>query len=125
VFDLLAAAGIIAVTLSVSPSVRSLPYHEQFRRAGYFGIGLALLLALVAVAIRLNGPRIADFAGRAFGIVSKRLAHAVHEKILAFSHGLDAIAGWSELLLASFLFVFDVGFDRACLRRRRAFLYRS
>ena len=102
VFDLLAAAGIVAVTLSISPSVRNLPYHEQFRRAGYFGIGLALLLALVAVAIRLNGPKIADFASRWLGVLSKKLAHAVHEKVLAFSHGLDAIAGWSELLLALF-----------------------
>ncbi len=102
VFDLLAAAGIIAVTLSISPSVRNLPYHEQFRRAGYFGIAAALVLALVAVAIRFFGPRIADFASRSLGVISKKLAHGVHEKVLAFSHGLDAIAGWSELLLALF-----------------------
>ena len=100
VFDLLAAAGIIAATLSISISVRNLPYHQQFRRAGYFGIALAMLLALVAVAIRFYGPRVADFANRVFGVISKKLAHAVQEKILAFSHGLNAIAGWSELLLA-------------------------
>ncbi len=100
VFDLLAAAGIIAATLSISKSVRDLPYHQQFRRAGYFGIALAMLLALVAVAIRFYGPRVADFANRVFGVISKKLAHAVQEKILAFSHGLNAIAGWSELLLA-------------------------
>ncbi len=99
VFDLLAAAGIIAVTLSISTSVRSLPYHEQFRRFGYLGITAAFLLALVAVAIRFSGPRIAELAGRVFGMISKKLAHALQEKILAFSHGLDAIAGWSELLL--------------------------
>ena len=98
VFDLLAAAVIIAVTLSISTSVRSLPYHQQFRRAGYFGIAPPLLLALVAVTIRFLG-RVADSASRAFGVISKKLAHAVQEKILAFSYGLDAIAGWSELLL--------------------------
>lgn len=102
VFDLLAAAGIIAVTLSVSPSVQSLPYHEQFRRFGYLGIALALLLALIAVAIRFSGDRIAELVSHWFGMISKKLAHGLHEKILAFSHGLDAIAGWGELLLVLF-----------------------
>lgn len=102
VFDLLAAAGIIAATLSISKSVQTLPYHQELRRAGYFGIALAMLLALVAVAIRFFGPTVADAASRAFGMISKKLAHAVQEKILAFSYGLDAIAGWSELLLALF-----------------------
>ncbi|MGH9616390.1 MAG: lysylphosphatidylglycerol synthase transmembrane domain-containing protein [Acidobacteriaceae bacterium] len=102
VSDLLAAAAIIAVTLSISKSVRNLPYHEQFRRAGYFGIVAALLLGLVAVAIRVAGPKIADLSSRAVGTVSSKLALGVHEKILAFSYGLDAIAGWSELLLVLF-----------------------
>lgn len=102
VFDLLAAAGIIAVTLSVSTSVRSLPHHEDFRRAGYFGIAAALLLALLAVAIRMAGPAIATMAKRAFGIFSKKLGHAVEEKVLAFSHGLGAIGGINELMLALF-----------------------
>jgi uncharacterized protein (TIRG00374 family) len=100
VFDLLAAASIIAVTLSISPSVRNLPYHEQFRRAGYLGIAAALVLALIAVAIRFAGPKIADLANRSLATISKKLAHGVEEKILAFSHGLDAIAGWSALLQA-------------------------
>jgi uncharacterized protein (TIRG00374 family) len=102
VFDLLAAAAIIAVTLSISPSVQNLPYHQQFRRAGYLGIAAALFLALIATAIRFSGPKIADVAGRWFGVISKKLAHGVQEKILAFSHGLDAIAGWSALLQALF-----------------------
>jgi hypothetical protein len=102
VFDLLAAAGIIAVTLSVSPSVQNLPYHEQFRRAGYIGIAAALLLALIAVAIRFSGQKMADLADRSFGLISKKFAHGVHDKILAFSYGLDAIAGWGSLLEALF-----------------------
>ena len=102
VFDLLAAAGIIAVTLSISHSVRGLPHHEEFRRAGYFGIALALLLALIAIAIRFFGPRVAETSGRIFGSISKKVGHVVREKVLAFSHGLDAIAGWTELLLVLF-----------------------
>jgi uncharacterized protein (TIRG00374 family) len=110
VFDLLAAAAIIAVTLSISPSVQNLPYHQQFRRAGYLGIAAAFFLALIATAIRFSGPKIADLAGRWFGMISKRLAHGVQEKILAFSHGLDAIAGWGALLQALFYSFLTWGF---------------
>jgi len=102
VFDLLAAAVIIAVTLSVSTSVRSLPDHEDFRRAGYLGIAAAFALALIAVAIRLAGSRMADAAERAFSIFSRKFAHGVKEKVLAFSHGLGAIGGWLDLLLVLF-----------------------
>ena len=102
VFDLLAAAGIIAGTLSISTSVSNLPYHREFRHFGYLGIVLALLLALIAVAIRFAGPRIADASERAFGVFSKKAGHAVKEKVLAFSLGLDAVGGWTELLLILF-----------------------
>lgn len=99
VFDLLAAATIIAVTLSVAVSVRSLPHHQDFRRAGYAGIAAALLLAGIALAIRLAGPTIARAACRAFSLLSQKAGHAAEEKILAFSRGLDAIAGVPDLLL--------------------------
>lgn len=102
VFDLLAAAAIIAFTLTVSKSVRGLPHHQDFRRAGDLGIAAALLLALIAIAIRVAGPRIAAIAHRAFAVLSKKAAHAAEEKVLAFSHGIDAIAGWSDLFLVLF-----------------------
>lgn len=102
VFDLLAAAGIIAGTLSMAVSVRGLPHHQEFRRAGYAGIAAALLLAGIAVAIRVSGPRIARTACRAFSVLSHKAGHAAEEKLLAFSHGLDAIAGLPDLLLVLF-----------------------
>lgn len=102
VFDLLAAAAIIAVTLSVSTSVRRLPYHLEFRRFGYLGIAVALGLALVAVAIRIAGPKIAAASRRLFGKISAKVGVAVEEKVLAFSVGLDAVGGWMELLLVLF-----------------------
>ena len=109
VSDLLAAAAIIAVTLSVAISVRSLPHHQEFRRAGYIGIAAALLLALIAVAIRVSGPRIAAAAHRAFGVLSAKAGHMAEEKILAFSHGLDAIAGVPDLLLVLFYSLLNWG----------------
>lgn len=99
VFDLLAAAGIIAVTLSISTSVRALPHHEEVRRFGYLGILAAVALAFIAVAIRVAGPKIADTAQSLFGAMSKKFGDVAHEKVLAFSVGLDAVRGWADLLL--------------------------
>ena len=69
---------------------------SSFAAPGTSALRPRWLLALVAVAIRIYGPRVADLptgVRRDF----EKLAHAVHEKILAFSHGLDAIAGWERV----------------------------
>jgi uncharacterized membrane protein YbhN (UPF0104 family) len=106
VFDLLASATIIAVTLSVSASVRGLEYHDKIRTIGYLGIAAAVALALLTVAIRVAGPRIAGLVQRWFTAFSPKVGNAAGEKVLAFSRGLDAIGGWPELawtLFYSFL----------------------
>ena len=106
VFDLLAAAAIIAITLTVSTSVRMLPYHQEFRRFGYLGIVLALMLAFIAVAIRVAGPTIGAAARRVFGVISTKAGEVAEEKVLAFSVGLDSVSSWTDLfliLLHSFL----------------------
>ncbi len=110
VFDLLAAASIIALTLSLSKSVRGLPHHEMFSRAGYLGIVAAVVLALIAIAIRLSGPQIAAVAGRTFGKISKKAAISAQEKVLAFSQGLHAIGGGMDLLLVLFYSFLTWGF---------------
>jgi uncharacterized membrane protein YbhN (UPF0104 family) len=102
VFDLLAAATIIAITLTFSASVRMLPYQHEFRRFGYFGIAVALGLALATVAIRVAGPLIGSLARGGVGLISARAGEAAREKVLAFSAGLDAVGGWMELLLVLF-----------------------
>jgi len=99
VFDLLAAAAIIAGTLSFSASVRNLPYHADFRRFGYLGIAVALGLAVLAVAIRVAGGGIGRVVRRVGGAISEKFGAAAEEKVLAFSTGLDAIGGWVDLLL--------------------------
>jgi hypothetical protein len=102
VFDLLAAATIIAVTLTVSSSVSALPHSEEFRRAGYIAMLVSVLLGGVAVVARFFGPRLAAASGRAIGWFSRAAGHFVQEKILAFSHGLDTIDSVGDLLLALF-----------------------
>lgn len=102
VFDLLAAASIIAISLTLSTSVSMLPHSENFRRAGYLAMLAALVLGGIAVAIRFSGDRMAALFGRAFGWFSKTAGHFAQEKIHAFSHGLDTIRNWKDLLLALF-----------------------
>ncbi len=102
VFDLLAAATIIAFTLTFSHSVRLLPYSQDFRRAGYLAMLAACCLGGLAVAARFSGERVAAIFGRMFGWISKSFGHHVQEKILAFSHGLDTIQSFGDLLMALF-----------------------
>jgi uncharacterized membrane protein YbhN (UPF0104 family) len=102
VFDLFAAAAIIACTLTFSHSVRLLPYSQDFRRAGYLAMLAALLLGALAVAARLAGARVAAVFARIFGWISPAAGHHAQEKILAFSHGLDTIQSFSSLLAALF-----------------------
>jgi hypothetical protein len=102
VFDLLAAATIIALTLTFSGAVGQLPQGAEFRRAGYIAVLLSIVLGGVAVAARFSGPRLAAAMGRAFGGISKVAGHFVREKVLVFSHGLDTIGGVSDLLQALF-----------------------
>lgn len=102
VFDLFAAATIIACTLTFSHSVRLLPYSQDFRRAGYLAMLAALLLGALAVAARLAGARVAAIFARIFGWISPAAGHHAQEKILAFSHGLNTIQSFSSLLAALF-----------------------
>ncbi len=102
VFDLLAAATIIAVTLSVSSAVNMLPHSQDFRRLGYLAMAGSILLGALGVAARLAGPRVAKIFGRVFGLFSKSAGHHAEEKILAFSHGLDTIRSFGDMALALF-----------------------
>jgi glycosyltransferase 2 family protein len=63
----------------------------------YGGLVLTVLGALFLVAIRLNGETIAQFFERAFSLISKKLAHAVGQKIRTFHTGLDTIRSFGEL----------------------------
>ena len=102
VFDLLAAASIIAVTLTFSSSVNTLPHSAQFRHFGYVAMLGSVFIGALVVAARLAGPSVAAIFARAFGLFSKSAGHHAQEKILAFSHGLDTIRNLADLTLALF-----------------------
>jgi hypothetical protein len=69
----------------------TLPHPELFRKFGYWGLAGTVAGALFLVAVRLAGEVVASFFEGAFGMVSKRLGHAVGGKIRGFRAGLNTL----------------------------------
>jgi hypothetical protein len=59
---------------------------------------LTILGALFLVAVRLAGGVVASFLDQTFGLLSKKLGHAVGHKIRAFRTGLDTMRSFSDFL---------------------------
>ncbi|MGD0520094.1 MAG: lysylphosphatidylglycerol synthase transmembrane domain-containing protein [Terracidiphilus sp.] len=74
----------------------ALPHAEIVKKAGYWGMVFTVLGALFLVAVRLAGGAVASFFERTFGLVSKRLGHAVGEKVHSFHAGLDTMRTFSD-----------------------------
>jgi uncharacterized membrane protein YbhN (UPF0104 family) len=55
------------------------------------------------VAIRVAGDQVARFFERAFGMLSKKLGHAVGHKLRVFHEGLDTIRSFSDFAIAATL----------------------
>lgn len=64
--------------------------------ARYGGLVLTALGALFLVAIRMGGEVIARCFERIFGLLSKKLGHAVGQKIRTFRTGLDTMRSFSD-----------------------------
>jgi hypothetical protein len=73
--------------------------------ARYGGLVLTLLGALFLVAVRISSGLVATFLEDAFGLVSKRLGHAVGHKIRTFRAGLDTMRSFSDFGLVTLLSV--------------------
>ena len=55
------------------------------------------------VAIRVAGDMVAGFFEKAFGLLSKKLGHAVGHKLRTFHEGLDTIRSFSDFAIAATL----------------------
>lgn len=89
-FDGGSVALIFSSAILLAPA-GALPHPEIFRKFGYWGLAGTVLGALFLVAVRLAGGVVASFFEGAFGIVSKRLGHAVGGKIRSFRTGLNTL----------------------------------
>jgi hypothetical protein len=71
----------------------------------YGGLVLTFLGALFLFTVRVAGGAVATFFERAFGLVSKKLGHAVADKVRSFHSGLDIMRSFSDFAAAAGLSV--------------------
>lgn len=98
-FDFGAMALIISSVILLAPA-GTLPHPEIVKKAGYGGLAITVLAGLFLVAVRLVGGVVASFLEGTFGVVSKKLGHAVGHKIRAFRTGLDTMRSFSDFGIA-------------------------
>lgn len=71
--------------------------------ARYGGLLLTLMGALFLVAVRMSGNVVASFCERSCGLISKKLGHAIGDKIRTFHSGLDTMRSFSDFAAAASL----------------------
>jgi uncharacterized protein (TIRG00374 family) len=81
----------------------ALPHAEIVKRAGYWGMAFTVLGALFLVAVRLAGDAVASLLERTFSPVSKKLGHAVAEKVRSFHAGLDTMRTFTDFAVVAAL----------------------
>ena len=89
-FDAGSMALLFSSAILLAPA-GTLPDPELFKKWGYGGLAATVLGALFLAAVRIAGGVVASFLEGAFGIISKRLGHAVGQKIRTFRTGLDTL----------------------------------
>jgi len=78
-----------------------LPHIEIVKKAGYWGMGLTVAGALFLVLVRLAGNIVAGFFESTLGLASKRLGHAVADKVRSFHAGLDTMRSFSDFAITA------------------------
>jgi hypothetical protein len=69
----------------------------------YGSLVLTLLGALFLIAVRLAGGAVATFFESIFGLISKKLGHAIGDKVRAFHSGLDTMRSFSDFAVTASL----------------------
>jgi hypothetical protein len=101
-FDAGSMALIFSVAIVLSPA-GSMPHPELVKKSGEWGLLLTVLGAGFLVTIRMTGGLAASFFGKAFGLISKSLGHAVEHKIHTFEAGLDTIRSFGDFAVTASL----------------------
>jgi len=104
-FDAGSMALIFSLAIVLAPA-GSLPHPEKVRHTGMIGLLLTVFGAAFLVAIRTTGGLVASFFGKAFGLISKNLGHAVEHKIHTFQAGLDTMRSFGDFAATASLSIF-------------------
>jgi uncharacterized membrane protein YbhN (UPF0104 family) len=102
-FDLGSMALIFSLVLLTARE--ALPHPELLLRVAKGGLMATLVMAAFTVGVRLSGGIVATFMERSLGVFSKKLGHAVGEKIRTFQTGLDTMRSFGDFGAAALLSV--------------------
>lgn len=101
-FDAGSMALIFSTVILLAPP-GALPHPEIVRKAGMWGLVFTVAGGLFLVAVRMAGGVVASFFEGVFGLLSKKLGHAVGNKIRGFRSGLDTMRSFSDFGVVSLL----------------------
>jgi hypothetical protein len=99
-------AGALAVFITGAALVippGSLPNPQAVEHVRQVFVVSTVALVAFVVAIRLAGDTVARIFEAAFGLISKKVGHAVGNKLRSFHTGLDTIRTFSDFAVASAL----------------------
>jgi hypothetical protein len=99
-FDAGSMALLFSGVILLAPA-GAMPHPEIVKRAGAWGMLLTVAGGLFLVAVRLGGGIVATFFEGAFGLLSKKLGHAIGHRIRAFRAGLDTMRTFSDFGVAA------------------------
>jgi glycosyltransferase 2 family protein len=99
-FDMGSMALIFAFTLLLAPDRDALPHHELLGRVAAFSLLASVALAVFAAVVRWSGNAIANAVERGLGVISKKIALSVANKIRSFRDGLNTLSSFGDFVLA-------------------------
>ncbi len=100
-FDLAAAATLFSATLALAP--KQMAHHEAFARAGLVSLAGMVLLAVISLAVRFTGERLALLSERLLQPLSEKLAQSVSVRILEGRQGFRTVVSFKQLLVTMLL----------------------
>ena len=103
IFDFGSNALIFALVLLFAPDRKSLPHPEVANRFALVALAVVLGFAFFAFFVRRAGEKVAGFFRKGIGAFSPKLGENIHEKVLAFRDGLNAIDSFSAFAQATVL----------------------
>ena len=101
IFDMGAAALLIAIAIGTSSQVQSLPYLAQFRHAGFLLLAALALAAFVTLVLAMGGRHWGAVLERILSPLSCRLARHISELISRFCADLNRIRDARSLVVVS------------------------
>jgi hypothetical protein len=79
----------------------TLPHPELVKKSGYWGMAGTFAGSLFLVAVRFAGGVVATFLEKTLGVLSKKVGHAVGNKVREFRTGLDTMRTFGDFAAAA------------------------